>query len=134
MEKMTWTRPVAAVEQFMPNEYIAACGDSGVVYKFVCNAGSKWNDYNVYLANGTPYATSGRDSGGCRTDYSGYSPCGESHEAESNSVFLDGYMFEQSWSGEDTGDRINVIIWTDNYTDVHCTTNLDMNKWETAKS
>lgn len=25
MEKMTWTRPVAAVEQFMPNEYIAAC-------------------------------------------------------------------------------------------------------------
>ena len=34
MEKMTWTRPVAAVEQFMPNEYIAACGDNNIVYKF----------------------------------------------------------------------------------------------------
>ena len=27
MEKMTWTRPVAAVEQFMPNEYISKCED-----------------------------------------------------------------------------------------------------------
>ena len=134
MEKMTWTRPVAAVEQFMPNEYIAACGDSGVVYKFVCNAGSRGNDYNVYLADGTPYATSGRDSGGCKTDYSSYSPCGETHEAESDSVFLDGYMYRQTLFGGDTGDRINVIIWTDNFTDVHCTGNLDMNKWETAKS
>ena len=25
MEKMIWSRPVAAVEQFMPNEYISAC-------------------------------------------------------------------------------------------------------------
>lgn len=25
MEKMTWSKPVAVVEQFMPNEYIAAC-------------------------------------------------------------------------------------------------------------
>ena len=49
MEKMTWTRPVAAVEQFMSNEYISACGDGGVVYNFVCNAGSKRYRYHVYL-------------------------------------------------------------------------------------
>lgn len=132
--KKVYEAPVVHLEQFVANEYIAACGDSGVVYKFTCDAGDKWNSYNVYLADGTPYATSGRDSGGCKTDYTSYSPCGETHEAESDSVFLDGYMYKQSTWGQDTGSKINVIIWTDNYTDVHCTKNLNKNSWETAKS
>ena len=39
MEKMIWTRPIAEVEQFMPNEYIAKCEDTTTEhYKFVCNA------------------------------------------------------------------------------------------------
>lgn len=135
MNKKVWVRPVTEVQQFEANEYVAACGDSGVVYKFECNAGSKGTDYNVYLADGTPYATSGRDSGGCKTDYYSYSPCGEKHEAESDSVFLEGYMYKQSgWGGGNTGSKIDVIIWTDNYTDVHCTANLNKNTWETAKS
>lgn len=132
--KKIWSAPEAIAEQFAANEYVAACGDSGVVYKFVCNAGDRYSDYNVYLADGTPYATSGRDSGGCKTDYSSYHPCGETHEAESDSVFLKGYMYEQGTWGSDTGSKIDVIIWTDDYTDVHCTTNLNMNFWETAKS
>ena len=137
--KKTWMEPQIEVQQFMANEYVAACGDSGVVYKFVCDGGYKSNswsqpDFNVYLADGTPYATSGRDSGGCQTDYSGYTPCGDTHEAESDSVFLDGYMYKQGSWGADTGDKIMVKIWTDNYTDVHCTTKLNMNEWSTAKS
>jgi hypothetical protein len=140
--KKIWSAPEAIAEQFAANEYVAACGDSGVVYKFVCDGGyreptSFWDsqpDYNVYLANGTPYATSGRDSGGCKTDYYSYSPCGSTHEADSDSVFLKGYMYEQDSRGNDSGSRIDVVIWTDNYTDVHCTASLDKSTWETAKS
>lgn len=134
MMKKEWVRPLTIVDQFVPNEYVAACGDSGVVYNFTCDAGNESSRYNVYLADGTPYATSGRDYGGCKTDYGSYHPCGETHEAESDSVFLNGYMYKQDWFGNDTGSKTNVIIWTDNYTDVHCTTNLDMKSWQTAKS
>lgn len=41
--KKEYVRPVIVGERFAPNEYIAACGDSGKVYKFECNAGSKHN-------------------------------------------------------------------------------------------
>lgn len=132
--KKRWEEPRILVQKFMPNEYVAACGDSGVVYNFECNAGSRWNEYNVYLEDGTPYATSGRDYGGCRTDYDSYHPCGETHEADSDSGFLKGYMYEQNIFGGNKGNRIDVIIWTENYTNVHCTTELDMNEWTTAKS
>jgi len=135
MEKKIWTKPCATVEQFAMNEYIAACGDSGVVYKFKCNAGDENSRYNVYLADGTAYCTSGRDNGGLKKDFDSYSPCGDTHEAESDSVFLKGYMYKQSFlSGGNTGDRIDVIIWTENYTNCHCTAQLDMDAWETAKS
>ena len=132
--KKIWEEPRILAEKFMPNEYVAACGDGGVVYNFECNAGSRWNEYNVYLEDGTPYATSGRDYGGCRTDYDSYHPCGETHEADSDSGFLKGYMYKQNFWGQNTGSRINVIIWTENYTNVHCTTKHDMDKWTTAKS
>lgn len=132
--KKRWEEPRIEVQKFMPNEYVAACGDSGVVYNFECNAGNRWDNYNVYLENGTPYATSGRDYGGCHTDYSGYHPCGETHEADSDSGFLKGYMYKQGFWGEDTGSKIDVIIWTKNYTNVHCTTKLNMDDWTTAKS
>lgn len=132
--KKTWEEPQILVQKFIPNEYVAACGDSGTIYKFKCNAGSRIKDYNVYLQDGTPYATSGPDSGGCKTDYYSYSPCGTTHSADSDSGFLAGYMYEQNWRGQDSGKRINVIIWTDNYTNVHCTTDLDQSSWETEKS
>ena len=31
-------------------------------------------------------------------------------------------------------ENIKVVIWTDHDTNVHCTTQLDMNQWTTAKS
>lgn len=138
--KKLYVKPSLICEEFQATEYVAACGDSGTIYKFRCNAGSKFSSYNVYLEDGTPYATSGRDSGGCKTDYTGYSPCydGENsegyHEADSDSVFLKGYMYKQGTFGGNSGSKIDVIIWTDNYTDVHCTKDLDMNSWSTAKS
>lgn len=42
--KRRYERPNAYIEEFTPNEYVAACGDHGKVYKFECNAGEKIND------------------------------------------------------------------------------------------
>lgn len=133
MERKVWSRPLTRVQQFEANEYVAACGDSGVVYNFECNAGSRWDSYNVYFDDGTPFASSNGNEE-WYAQFTGYHPCGATHEAESNSGFYDGYMYLQDWWGDNSGDRIDVIIWTDNGTDVHCTTNLDQDSWETAKS
>ena len=131
--KRTYTRPIAYVEEFTPNEYVAACGDSGVVYNFECNAGSRWDSYDVYFDDGRPLASSNGDEE-WYAQFSGYQPCGATHEAESNSGFYEGYMYEQNWRGNNSGSPIDVIIWTDRGTDVHCTTNLNKDEWETAKS
>lgn len=131
--KRTYTRPIAYVEEFTPNEYVAACGDSGVVYNFECNAGSRWDSYNVYFDNGKPLASSnGKEE--WYAQFTGYHPCGATHEAESDSGFYDGYMYLQDRWGDNSGSPIDVVIWTDRGTNVHCTTNLDQDSWETAKS
>lgn len=46
--KKEWMEPVVEVQEFAANEYVAACGDSGKVYKFVCDAGQYGHNYNVY--------------------------------------------------------------------------------------
>ena len=131
--KRAYVRPMMRGEVFAANEYVAACGESGVVYNFVCNAGQRRESYNVYFADGTPYASSnGREEYSAK--FTGYHPCYTTHKAESDSGFRDGYMYLQDWRGNNTGRRIDVVIWTEYGRDVHCTTNLDEDKWETAKS
>lgn len=136
MMKANWTKPRAEVEQFMANEYIAsACGDQNTVYKFECNAGSRFNNYNVYLNGEDGIAHTSDDihwsgrSGRVRT----YSPCGATHEASTQDEFPAGYMYRYS-NGRNTGDPIPVIVWTEGGSNTHCTADLDMNQWETAKS
>lgn len=130
--KRAYVRPTMVGERFVANEYVAACGDSGVVYKFNCNAGKKDHFYAVKDAKGNVATISGRYMNGIAILGNYYHPCGEKHEAESDSGFLTGYHIDDMSTGED--DNISVIIWTKNNTDVHCTTNLDMKNWETAKS
>ena len=36
--KRRYERPNAYIEEFTPNEYVAACGDKNKVYKFECTA------------------------------------------------------------------------------------------------
>ena len=129
----TWEAPKIMVEEFVPNEYVSACGDSGTVYNFKCNAGSKYSYYAVKDAAGNVATISGLYmDGGLSWGGSYYHPCGSTHEAESDSGFLTGYHIDDVDTRKD--ENIAVIIWTDNNTDVHCTTELDMSKWETAKS
>lgn len=126
--KRRYERPSAYIEEFTPNEYVAACGDHGKVYKFECNAGEENKQYNVYyFDNGQKkYLTKGGFMWGTY-----YQPCKTTHEAKENTGFIDGFIDDQS-TGYD--EKIQVVIWTDNGRDVHCTKNLDMNEWQTAKS
>ena len=128
--KKTWEEPRILVQKFMPNEYVAACGASGVVYNFECNAGEKDKKYAVKDANGNVATISGYYMDG-KNDW--YKPCGETHQAESDSGFLTGFHLDDPKT-KYVDERIGVIIWTQNNTDVHCTTQLDMNQWTTAKS
>lgn len=127
--KKTWEEPKIMVQKFIPNEYVAACGESGVVYNFECNAGKKYKQYAVKDSNGNIATISGSYMDG---DWNYYHPCGKTHQAESDSGFLTGYHIDDTSTRKD--ERIEVIIWTDNNTNVHCTTQLDMSKWTTAKS
>lgn len=126
MEKKIWTAPQAIAEAFEANEYFAACGDSGVVYKFKCTAGGGVSG-TVYLeTNGQ----AGLQTSGWNSDkyLSRYHACGAAHEAESTDDFYDGYYVANQVVTP-------VIVWRGPAGDnTHCTEELDMNKWETAKS
>lgn len=125
-----WSRPVTMVQKFEANEYVAACGDSGTTYLFTCDAGGGKSG-TVYLE------TNGRE--GLQTGWggdrylSGYHACGTTHEADSDDEFLDGYYVTTGWWGQE--EVTKVIVWRGPDNDnTHCTTNLDQDSWETAKS
>lgn len=141
MEGRVWRRPLTMVQKFEPNEYVAACGDSGVVYNFTCDAGWTETHYifgipyearvggTVYQeTNGVPGLQTGGRNGDRRLTGS-YHPCDETHEADSDDGFLNGYLYNA-----DHG-QLDVVIWRGPLgNNVHCTTNLDQDSWETAKS
>lgn len=140
--KKVWVEPEILVQQFVANQYVAACGESGTMYKFTCDAGLKKRQYNVFL-NGDDGIAETEDDIAWTTSkqynpvhYEGYyHPCKTTHEASTDDDFIKGYMYEQSGRyGSNSGSRIDVIVWTDNGKNTHCTTNLDMSSWQTAKS
>lgn len=137
--KATYESPVILVQAFVPNEYVAACGDSGTVYNFVCNAGEgttyRYWDWESFSYKTTKYVWKVvTDDGRTLTDeWSGlYGPCGTTHQAEADDDFINGHM--DNYYTTDVNENIPVIIWTEGGTNVHCTANLNMSTWETAKS
>lgn len=132
--KKVWSVPEAIAEQFAANEYVAACGDSGITYKFKCTAGGGVSG-NVYLeTNGEAglqvYGGFDDNWNWISGDKSlgGYHACDIEHVAEHTDDFLDGYYV--------VGDTITpVVVWRGpNGDNTHCTTVLDKTQWETAKS
>lgn len=124
--KRAYVRPLMECETFVANEYVAACGDSGTVYKFKCDAGGGRSGHVYLETNGRP----GLQTEGPNSDryLSSYHACGTTHEAESTDDFLDGYYVAN-------GNVTSVIVWRGpRNNNTHCTANLDMNTWETAKS
>ena len=138
--KKTWEEPKIMVQKFVANEYVAACGDSGTVYNFVCDAGGGvWGSVYQETNGQSGLQAYGQDSDTRIATYSeilgyplsGYHACGTTHEAEANSGFFDGYYCANG----DTDQPVPVIIWKgENGDNVHCTTNLNMDNWTTAKS
>lgn len=132
MEKRVWENPLTMVQQFVPNEYVAACGDENKVYKFKCDAPVGLIQGWVYLeTNGVPGLQ--RLSLNPDTFLGGpYHPCGETHEAPVTDDFKLGYYCKDL---ESIFDPEQVIVWggPDN-NNIHCTTNLNTDSWETAKS
>lgn len=133
----SYKKPVLNVERFTANEFVAACGDSGVTYLFTCDAGGGKSG-TVYLeTNGSDGLQTGW---GGDQSLGGYHACGTEHEADSDDEFLNGYYVTKEYVGfwpfghyETT--TTDVIVWRGPYNNnVHCTTNLDKNSWETAKS
>ena len=127
-----YVKPTMEGEVFAANEYIAACGDSGVTYYFECNAGEKDKKYAVKDSRGMVATISGMYMNGGKLFGYYYQPCGDTHVAESDSGFLTGYHIDDVDTRWD--ENIPVVIWTDYNRDVHCTINLDMDEWTTQKS
>ena len=142
MGRKVWRRPLTRVQQFEANEYVAACGDSGVVYKFKCDAGGGVYGSVYEETNGIPGLQTGRRGDTELAGYSdgwfgesGFYACNKTHEAESNNEFVNGYYCAKG----DTGNPVSVIVWKEPRggwwpDNIHCTTNLNQDSWETAKS
>ena len=81
--KKRWEEPKIGVQKFVPNEYVAACGDTEYGnYLFECNA-----------PGGRLYYYTRNWWGEEEAEYIGnYSPCSKKHEASRESEFPDGFV------------------------------------------
>ena len=142
MEGKVWRRPLTEVQKFEANEYVAACGDSGTTYLFKCDAGGGVYGSVYEETNGISGLQTGRWGDTELAGYSdswfgesGFYACNKTHEAESSNAFVNGYYCAKG----DTRNPVSVIVWKEPRggwlpDNIHCTTNLDMDSWETAKS
>lgn len=132
--KRIYESPKAYVEMFTPNEYVAACGDSGKVYNFECTA----DKGNLYYYPNSDGNIDGKYEGNLDWEngpqYLGwYTPCSAKHKANSTDDFYDGFVDYNRNRSCDPGEE--VIVWRgESGRNGHATKNLDMNSWETAKS
>lgn len=124
-----YVRPMMDSEVFAANEYFSACGDENKVYKFTCEAGGG--------GNGTVYLDSNHNGewdpvGDQILTLAGYHACGATHEAPTTDDFQEGFFITGVFPPYNVE---KVIVWRGkNGDNVHCTTNLDMDSWQTAKS
>ena len=135
MEKRVWTKPLAEVEQFVANEYIAKCDDLvNKYFSFVCDAGGGVSG-DVW-AGGTltgpdsrgRYTISGGENLTDGNPWGSYSACDATHyvpEADVASTFINGYYNKGVTNNSKTSSSfMPVVIWTDGGTNVHCTESL----------
>lgn len=128
--KRAYVRPTMVGERFVANEYVAACGDSGKVYKFTCNAPKG----PLYYYSSSDNIIDGVYEGTGEAEYIGdYKPCSAKHEASATNAFYDGFVDYNKNKKQDKDE--GVIVWRGpDGSNGHATTNLKMSEWETAKS
>lgn len=132
-----YVKPMMDSEVFVANEYFSACGDTNNEYIFQCDAmGGIFG--TVYYDNGNgefdPYIP-GFHPNGDRRMGSGYHACGEEHVTQTGDEFINGWYITGG-DGLTGGEWVRqVVIWRGvEGNNIHCTTNLDKNTWQTAKS
>lgn len=139
MAKKAYSKPMLKSEAFVPQSYVAACGDSGTDYYFTCDAGGGARGKVWLETNGVPglqetdeWVGTWLEGHWVEADQSlgGYHACNKKHTASSSDEFPLGYFKANSWGST----AIEVRVWTDGGTNVHCTENLNKSTWETAKS
>ena len=123
MKKKVYEKPILTTEEFVPNEYVAACehSESGAgLYKFVCDAGGGRKG-DIFLENGTNL-TEGY--------WHYYHACDKAHQAPTTDEFEKGYFYANGGNDRVKGyTRIPVIIWRGDG-DIHATENLNQDTWE----
>ena len=125
-----WMEPVIEVQEFVANEYVAACGDKGMVYKFECNAPKGW----LYYYPKSDGQINGEYTVNGSAKFLGYyHPCNAKHTASTTSAFYDGFVDYNRNGKQDAKEGVIVWLGPEN-NDGHATNKLDMNSWETAKS
>lgn len=133
-----WERPRTEVQKFEANEYVAACGDSGVEYYFECNA-PKGTVYYYPQADGEVDGI--YNGSGSASRLGSYGPCNDTHVTTSKNDFYDGFVDYNNNRRHDAGE--GVIVWVEwgwlpfvgqFVTNYHATTNLDIKDWETTRS
>lgn len=149
MEKKIWSKPEMNEFAFAANEYVAACGDENKKYLFTCDAGGGQSGY-VWIEDNnqdglqsdksfTDNPWGGWNPNDSYDSYLGsYHACGKTHEASTTDDFYNGYyLAEDDWKDGNFNvlDVLKVIIWRGPLgLNTHCTTNLNMSSWTTAKS
>ncbi len=128
--KKEYTSPLIICEEFQVDEYVAACGDSGTVYNFECNAGLADKKYAIKDSYNRPVTIAGKLMDGSNRYFH---PCGKTHQASVDSEFIRGYHIDDIGTRY-TDENIGVVVWVDNAKGIHCTTELDIDSWETTKS
>ena len=136
MGRKVWRRPFSEVQKFVANEYVAACEGGGTKYWFQCNAGSTHSGDNVVYeeTNGEPgLQRIGESWNPDRLRSMTYYACDKLHPVGKNENFLEGYVVQDM--GWFQGDKVmEVLIWTENGTNTHCTTELNKETWEPTQS
>ena len=124
--KQVWSSPKTSFEQFVPQNYIAACGDTEKVYLFTCDA-----------PGGPLYVPNPNKRGEYFYEGANYTPCRKEHETPVESDYYDGFVDSNGNGRQDSGEAIKAYIefnWWGKPTNGHATANLDMNSWTVAKS
>ena len=134
--KTRWEEPKILVQKFMPNEYVAACGDGHVSYNFVCDAPAGTLYYYPISDGKIDGVYEGNDGA---EKMGSYTPCSATHAAPTTDDFYDGFVDRNRNKHQDPGE--GVIVWRNyelsifgGYWNGHATANLDMNSWTTDKS
>lgn len=135
MEKRNYVKPILFGEEFVPQVYCANCSEGdyhGITYVFECNGGLLGEIYQE------TNEIDGLQKSGDNPDkhLGGYHACSAKHKVTipaSSTETLDDIFPEGYYEGVLSGVK-KIRIWTDGGTDLHATTNTEIENWEIAKS